>query len=231
MDFGNQGIRITRNIIYNTQAATVFLEMDHGPTLVDNNVLIGQPVRSNSEATVFAHNLFVDCGYDYSPDTGRRSGYYTPHTTKVVAVKTGTAQDDKWFNNIFVRKGLDNVKTAPGYTSDYNVFLEGARKSTFGDEHSAVDPYVTGLTIKDQPRGATITFSVNDTPFGMQGPLVDAKLVGVFPTVGQTIEDRFGKPLEVNADIDGKEYTQPIAGPRADLKRGLNTIAWSLPAR
>ncbi len=154
MDFGNQGTRITRNIIYNTQAATIFLEMDHGPTLVDNNVLIGQPVRSNSEATVFAHNLFVDCGYDYSPDTGRRSEYYTPHTTKIVGRKTGTAQDDKWFNNIFVRRGLDRVKTAPGYTSDYNVFLEGAKKSTFGDEHSDVDPHVTGLAVKDNPRGS-----------------------------------------------------------------------------
>jgi len=231
MDFGNQGIRITRNIICNTQAATVFLEMDHGPSLVDNNVLVGQPVRSNSEATVFAHNLFVDCGYDYSPDTGRRSEYFTPHTTKIVGRKTGTAQDDKWFNNIFVRKGLDNVKTARGYASDYNVFLEGARKSTFGDEHSAVDPLVTGLTIKDQPRGVAITLSVNDAPFGVQGPLVDAKLVGVFPTVGQTIEDRFGKPIEVDTDIEGKKYTRPIAGPLADLKKGPNTIAWSLPAR
>ena len=231
MDFGNQGTRITRNIIYKTQAATVFLEMDHGPTLVDNNILIGQPVRSNSEATVFAQNLFVDCGYDYSPDTGRRSEYYTPHTTKIVGRKTGTAQDDKWFRNIFVRKGLDNVKTASGYASDYNVFLEGARKSTFGDEHTVVDPYVTGLTIEDQPRGAAITFSVNGAPFGMQGPLVDAKLVAVFPTVGQTIEDRFGKPIAVNADINGKEYARPIAGPLADLQKGLNTITWSLSAK
>jgi len=231
MDFGNQGTRITRNIIYKTQAATVFLEMDHGPTLVDNNILVGQPVRSNSEATVFAHNVFVDCGYDYSPDTGRRSEYFTPHTTKIVGRKTGTAQDDKWFNNIFVRKGLDNVKTASGYASDYNVFLERARKSTFGDEHGVVDPYVTGLTIEDQPRGVAITFSVNDAPFGMQGPLVDAKLVGVFPTVGQTIEDRFGKPIAVNADINGKEYARPIAGPLADLKKGPNTITWSLPAK
>jgi len=231
MDFGNQGTRITRNIIYKTQAATVFLEMDHGPTLVDNNVLVGQPVRSNSEATVFAHNLFVDCGYDYSPDTGRRSEYFTPHTTKTVGRKIGTAQDDKWFNNIFVRKGLDRVKTAPGYASDYNVFLEGANKSTFGDEHSAVDAYVTGLTIKDPPRGATIAFSVNDAPFGVPGPLVDAKLVGVFPTVGQTIEDRFGKPIEVNADINGRKYARPLAGPLADLQKGLNTIAWPLPAK
>ena len=105
MDFGNQGTRITRNLIYDTMTATVFLEMDHGPILVDNNILVGKSPESNSEATVFAHNLFVDCGYNYHPDIKRRSQYYQPHTTKVVGTKTGTAQDDKWFNNIFIRGG------------------------------------------------------------------------------------------------------------------------------
>lgn len=226
IDFGNQGICIARNIIYNTEAATVFLEMNHGPILVENNVLIGQPVRSNSEATVFAHNLFADCGYDYGPDTTRRSQYYKPHTTVPVGRKTGTAQDDKWFNNIFVRQGLDPVKTASGYASDYNVFLEDAKRSSFGDENSVVDPYTTRLTIKDHPRGATITFLVNDAPLGVKGPQVNSDLVGVFPTVGQTIEDRYGNPVEVNADINGKRYASPIAGPLADLKKGLNVISW-----
>ncbi len=228
MDYANQGIRITGNVIYNTEAATVFLEMNHGPILVDNNILVGQPVRSNSEATVFAHNLFVACGYDYSPDTGRRSAYYTPHTTKGVSRKTGTAQDDKWFNNIFVRRGLDRVKTASGYVSDYNVFLEGAKKSSFGDENSMVDPYVTAFTIKDHPLRTTITFSINDSPFRVKGPRVNAELVGVFPTVGQTIEDRYGNPIKVDTDFNGRKYSRPVAGPLADLKQGENTVTWSI---
>jgi len=227
IDFGNQGIRISGNVIYNTQAETVFLEMDHGPSLVDNNVLIGQPVRSNSEATVFAHNLFVDCGYEYSPDTNRRSGYFKPHTTIDAGRKTGTAQDEKWFNNIFVRRGLDDVKNAPGYVSDYNVFLEGAGKSSFGDEHSVVDPYVTVLTIQDYLLGVFIDFSVGDAPFRVQGPWVNAELVGVFPTVGQTIEDRYGHPITVDTDINGKKFSKPIPGPLANLKQGQNTITWT----
>ena len=231
IDFGNQGIRITRNVIYDTEAATVFLEMNHGPILVDTNVLIGQSVRSNSEATVFAHNLFVDCGYEYNPDTGRRSQYFKPHTTEDVGRKTGTAQDDRWFNNIFVRRGLDDVKTAPGYASAYNVFLEGARKSSFGDENSAVDPYDTDLTVQNHPQGATVTFSVNDALFGVKGPTVNAELVGVFATVGQTIEDRYGKPVEVNSDIEGNRYAPPLAGPLANIRRGRNTITWSVSQR
>ena len=228
IDYANQGVRISRNIIYNTQAATVFLEMNHGPTVVDNNVLIGQSVRSNSEATVFAHNLFVDCGYDYRPDTKRRSAYYEPHTTKVVGKKTGTAQDSKWFNNIFVRQGLDKVKNAPGYVSDHNVFLEGAKPSTFGDKNSIVDPSVANVSVTDQPFGAAITFTANDKVQALRGPRVDANLVGVFPTVGQTIEDRHGNPITIDTDINGNPFPQHFPGPLANLQPSQNRITWTL---
>ncbi|MHC4251836.1 MAG: right-handed parallel beta-helix repeat-containing protein [Planctomycetota bacterium] len=226
IDFGNQSIRITRNIIYNTQAATVFLEMNHGPILVDNNVLVGQPVKSNSEATVFAHNLFVDCGYVYRPDTKRRSAYFEPHTTKTVGRKTGTARDDRWYNNIFVRKGLDGVKEAEGYRSDCNVFLEGARKSSFGDGESVVDPHVTKFGITDRPDGATVTFSAGEAYRSVKGPRVDSGLVGVFATVGQTIEDAKGNPITVDRDILGREFPRPVPGPLADLKPGRNSVSW-----
>lgn len=227
MDWGNQGTRITGNIIYDTQAAGIFLEMDHGAILVDNNVLIGQGVRSNSEGTVFAHNLLVDCRFDMVSDTSRASQFYRPHTRKVVARKQGIPADDKWFNNIFVRRGLEGVKKAPGYASDYNVFLEGAKKSSFGDQHSIVDPFDVALRREDSPRGVSIKFRVNQALFGMKGPWVDRSLVGVFPTVGQTIEDRSGQPIRVDTDILGKGRARPVAGPLADLKPGENTVSWS----
>ncbi len=228
IDYANQSIRITGNIIYDTRAATIFLEMNHGPILVDNNVLVGQSVRSNSEATVFAHNLFVDCGYVYRPDTRRRSAWYAPHTTKPVGRKPGTARDDRWYNNIFVRKGLDDVKKAPGYRSDWNLFLEGAKKSSFGDEHSIADSRAAGFDIAARPAGATMTFSPGPAAAKMKGPRVDAELVGVFSTVKQTIEDRRGDPIGVDRDINGNPFGRPVPGPLADLRPGQNTIAWSM---
>jgi len=226
IDFANQGVRLSGNLIYRTEAATVFLEMNHGPTLVDNNILFGPDVRSNSEATVFAHNLFVDCGYVYAPDTRRQSAYYRPHTAKAVGKGPGVARDDRWFNNIFVRRGLDRVRNAEGYASDYNVFLEGAQKSSFGDVHGLVDPHVTGFAIQDAPLGATVTFSVGEGVPGLKGPWVDAALVGVFRTVGQTLEDREGRPLRVDRDFRGEEFTRPVPGPLSDLKAGPNVVAW-----
>jgi hypothetical protein len=230
IDFGNQGVRITRNMIYDTQAATVFLEMNHGPSLVDNNILIGHNVRSNSEATVFAHNLFVDSKYVYHPDVKRRSGYFVPHTTINNGRKTGTAQDERWYNNIFVRIGLDNVKAGPGHDSDYNVFLEGAKKSTFGDKNSLVLDDASNVTIEDDEHGAAITFSVPKAVLQQNGPVVDAKLVGVFSTVGQTIEDRYGKPISVDTDMLGVKYSKCVPGPLAiaTLRAKENVVTWPM---
>ena len=177
---------------------------------------------------MFAHNLFVDCGYVYRPDTERRSQYYKPHTTVAVGRKSGTPQDERWYNNIFVRQGLDRVKDAPGYASDHNAFLEGAGKSSFGDEHSVVDPFVTGFSRKDLPLGVAITFSVNDAVLRLKGPLVSAALVGVFSTVGQSLEDRDGNPITVDTDLNGRKYDRPVAGPLADLKPGANRVTWTL---
>jgi len=226
MDWANQGTRITGNIIYDTETANIFLEMNHGPILVDNNLLIGKGIRSNSEGTVFAHNLFVDCGFSMVSDTKRASQYYEPHTRKEVERKHGIPQNDKWFNNIFIRRGLDGVGKAPGYASDFNVFLEGAKKSSFADQHSLVDPFVTGLDRKDRPLGVAIRFNMSDAPSRVKGPWVDGKLVGISPTVGQTIEDRFGKPVCVNTDIHGRNRAKAIAGPFADLRQGENTVNW-----
>jgi len=228
MDWANQGARISGNIICDTETAAIFLEMDHGPTLVDNNVVIGRGIRSNSEGTVFAHNLFVDCPFSMVSDLGRASAYYKPHTRIDVQRKHGIPQDDKWFNNIFLRRGLDQVRKAPGYASDYNVFLEGAKKSSFGDEHSVVEALASELGRVDRPFGTAIRFNVGDGPFHVNAPWVDGELVGVFPTVGQTIEDRHGKPIRVDRDFFGKQRARPVAGPLAGLKPRGNDITWSL---
>jgi len=231
MDWGNQGTRITGNIIYDTKTAGVFLEMNHGGILVDNNVLAGWGVRSNSEGSVFAHNLFVDCRFEMRSDVKRKSPYYTPHTRKVLARIEGIPQDDKWYGNVFVRQGLSRVRNAPGYASEGNVFLEGAKKSAFGDSHSLVDAAKTKFGRKDAPLGVTITLTVPAAALGVKPPRVDAGLVGIFPRVKQSIEDRHGKPIIVDTDLNGRKRTQPVAGPLADLKPGRNTIIWSMQRR
>jgi len=143
------------------------------------------------------------------------------------ARKHGIPADDKWFNNIFVRRGLEGVKPAQGYVSDYNVFLEGAKKSSFGDEHSLVDSVAAGFSRQDSPLGVSLRVHVNEAAIGVKGPWVDDALVGVLRTVGQTIEDAQGQPIRVDTDLLGQQRTTPVVGPLANLAPGENTLHWS----
>ncbi len=216
MDWANQGTRLTRNIIYGTQAAAIFLEMNHGPILVDNNIALG--------GGVFAHNLFVDCPFAMVVDLGRQSEYYKPHTRSVVDRKHGIHQDDKWFYNIFIGHGLDAVREESGYAADYNLFLGGAKPSGFGDEHSVVSPTAAAVKREDRPRGVTIRLDIPEAVRLPSGPWVEPVLVGAFPTVGQSIEDRDGRGIRVDRDIFAAQRRQPVPGPLAELKPGVNVI-------
>jgi len=171
--------------------------------------------------------LFVDCNFSYSADISRQSQYFTPHTTIEPGRIPVILQDDKWFNNLFIGKGIDNVPDAPGYKSDFNVFLEGAEKSSFGDKHSFTYPYITNFRKEDQELGVSIMFSVSNEIVGAKGQMTDGDLVGIFKTTSQTIEDRSGKPIEIDSDFNGRKFNPVKAGPLANLKKGINTITWS----
>lgn len=227
MDWGNQGTRITGNILLDTDAENLFLEMDHGAILVDNNVLAaGKGVRSNSEGSVFAHNLFVDCVWSIHPDTGRQSEAHEPHTRKRIARLKGIPREDKWFNNVFVRRGLEGVKTAPGYVSDHNLFLEGAGKSEFEGEHSVKDAASAVVRIEQTPLGATVHVQIPHTTAAMSCPWVDQDLVGVFSTIGQTIEDRDGRPIRVDTDFYADPRGKALPGPLAEIGAENVAVSW-----
>jgi alpha-N-arabinofuranosidase len=227
IDWGNQGTRITGNIICDTNANTVFLEMNHGAILVDNNVLVGAPIRNyGSEGNVYAHNLLIDSGFVSMNDRTRKSTFYKPHTREVADRQLGIAQDDRWYNNIFIRKGLDGVKRVSGYVSDHNVYLEGAKPSPFEGEHSVVEPRKTEFKMKDSPEGVTVSFTINDAPFRVKPLLVGPDLVGIFAVIGQTLEDRDGKKITIDTDYYGVKRSKPLVGPLAEMNKGPVTITW-----
>jgi hypothetical protein len=87
------------------------------------------------------------------------------------------------------------------------------------------------VAIEDDSHGVTITFSAPDAVLRQDGPRIDGKLVGVFSTTGQTIEDRYGDPISVDADIHGAEYSQRVPGPLATLQSGKNVVTWRVDDR
>lgn len=91
----------------------VFIEVGHGPTLIDNNILLSrQSVCMPSEGIACVHNLMlgaftlINAGVD-SIVNGQREPRYTPyhirHRTEVAGFMTILHGDDRIYNNILIQ--------------------------------------------------------------------------------------------------------------------------------
>lgn len=136
--------------------------------------------------------------------------------------------DERWHNNIFVGRGLDFVKANPGDRADHNLFLGGAKGSRFGDEHSVESPEGIDLKREDNRTGVLIRYRLPESVSQLRCPVVDAGLVGVFQRVGQSIEDRDGRPITVDRDVNGAKRTTTVPGPLAEAVAGSKVIEWVL---
>ena len=124
-DWEAQGTRITRNFLHDNHPPKgmrvtptnfdqdIFVEVGHGPTLIDNNVLLSKcSLRIPTEGVAMVHNLIcgsfsmVGSGVDSTVD-GKNQPRYTPyhfaHRTEVRGFMTIQHGDDRFYNNIFVQ--------------------------------------------------------------------------------------------------------------------------------
>ncbi len=137
LDWEAQGARVSGNLMHDNcrprcieQAdgamfnTDVFVEVGHGPTLIDNNLLLSPvAITIPSEGIACVHNLvlgsfsLINSGVD-SIINNQREPRYTPyhirHRTEVAGFMTILHGDDRIYNNIFVQQYpiTDNTKTA-----------------------------------------------------------------------------------------------------------------------
>ena len=131
LDWQAQGTRVTQNLFhdnvlpkeYNQNpesmggcAADLFIEVSHGPTLVDNNIFLSdKAVKLATQGVALVHNIiagsFVSVGLGTNNGSpGRVSPRYTPyhmkHRTEVAGFMTILHGDDKFYNNIFIQQPM-----------------------------------------------------------------------------------------------------------------------------
>ena len=144
LDWEAQGARVSQNLMHDNMrpdyatpaqgamfSGDVFIEVGHGPTLIDNNLLLSRvSVIIPSEGIACVHNMMlgsfslINSGVD-SIVNGQREPRYTPyhirHRTEVAGFMTILHGDDRIYNNIFIQHYpiTDASKTAAD--NDYQV--------------------------------------------------------------------------------------------------------------
>lgn len=134
LDWQAQGTRVTGNVfhdnclpnmeddfeigreIFGGMGEDIFVEVSHGPTLIDHNILLSdRAVKIAAQGVALVHNLIagsfpaIGIGTDNgSPDipSPRYTPYHKVHGTQVAGFMTFLHGDSRFYNNIIIQKPI-----------------------------------------------------------------------------------------------------------------------------
>lgn len=104
LDWMAQGAQVKNNLMHDN-LIDVFLEVDHGPMVVSNNILLSPTnLLMNLRGAAVVHNLFAG-KMDVVEYDSRLTPLMKPHSTYVVALHDNPGGDMQFVNNLFVKGG------------------------------------------------------------------------------------------------------------------------------
>ena len=174
LDWQAQGTRVTQNLFHDNTppkgteisnslalAEDIFVEVSHGPTLIDNNLLLSACAgRLSTQGLAFVHNLIAgsftwvgkgtnNAGDDL-PESTRYTPYHMPHRTEVAGFMTILHGDARFYNNIFVQQEIrgdlvDYAKSIGNYAMDHYQFVCGTKPY---DGYLTAEKYFSQFSLK-----------------------------------------------------------------------------------
>lgn len=153
LDWQAQGTRVSQNFLHDnvppvgtvidsvlSLGEDILIEVSHGPTLIDHNLLLSDiACRLSTQGIALVHNLIAG-SFTYvgrGTDNGARkflaeryTPYHVPHSTRIAGFMTILHGDARFYNNIFVQKTvrqdlLDYCVSKNIDTVDKNNFICG----------------------------------------------------------------------------------------------------------
>jgi hypothetical protein len=244
LDWMAQGTRVSANLFHENQTEDLFVEVNHGPFLVDNNIFLSpQTLLDWSEGGAYVHNLIT--GRIVSrPELSRATPFHPAHTTAVAGLVNIRGGDDRFCNNLFVGRGESSADTGkpagkrPSQGVGYglwvydsrefplqtggNVYFHGAQpysNETKPLVQAGFDPQVKLVT---EGEHLILRLTLGEAVQKATTALVTTELLGQAKIPGVAYEHPDGSPLKVDTDYFGqpRNVANPTPGPFEDPGAG-----------
>ncbi len=236
LDWMAQGTRVSGNLFYGHTSEDIFVEVNHGPFLIDNNLLLsGSSLLDVSEGGAYVHNLFAGAINAWQ-ELGRETPYHPPHTTEVAGLVNVKGGDDRYFNNIFAPSnlkeprdrfglGMYDAREIPLQTGG-NVYYNGARPYAREKDPLVVRNFDPGIAIVEQGNGVYLLMNPGEEIARRFVSPVSTDRLGKARISGLAYENPDGSPLTIDRDYFGtpRDPTKSVAGPFAEPGRGMQEI-------
>ncbi|HOW63659.1 MAG TPA: carbohydrate-binding protein [Candidatus Paceibacterota bacterium] len=248
LDWMAQGTRVSHNLFYENTAEDLFVEVNHGPFVVDNNLFLSNvSLLDMSEGGAYIHNLFTG-KITNRPEPSRDTPYHPPHTTTVTGLAKTTGGDDRFYNNIFVgngeilsneRKGnLKELRWISGYglwgysgrefplQTGGNVYFRGSEPYAHENNPLTRADHNPGVRLIEDRDRVYVSLNLDRDLRQAVTRRVDTKLLGKAKVPKLPYVNADDSPLVIDRDYHGKRRSQsnPTPGPFEKPEPGSVTI-------
>lgn len=235
MDWMTQGTWIERNLMYDNLLEDLFVEVSHGPYLVENNILGSLcSVHDVSQGGAYVHNLFAGSFLTVA-DNKRYTPYFLPHSTTIAGFSIIIGGDNRFYNNVFMPTILEEKKCYGlsiydelGYCSyaDGNIYYRGAMP--LKDECCMIVDSAFQTKFYLEERGREVFGGFEWCDFDkVTSQLITTALLGKTKLAKASYECSDGSPITIDKDYFGyARRAKPTPGPFEQLKAGQNS--WRL---
>jgi hypothetical protein len=232
LDWMAQGTRVTGNIFHDNQDDDLFVEVDHGPFLVDHNVFASPTTLLDvSQGGSYAHNL-IGGRILFRPDRNRETPFHPAHSTAIAGLKRVVGGDDRFVNNIVSGPGglavYDSADQPVRMAG--NVYLNGATPSKYEPEALVVAARVEPIRVESRHTGVYAIFEFEPSWVAARAsrPLVTTDWLGASAVSGAAYEQPDGSPVRLDHDVRGqaRHLANPAPGPFETPGKGV--VEWKL---
>ncbi len=237
LDWMAQGSQVTGNLLHDNLSRDIFCEMQHGPLLIANNLLLSQrqSFLFNSKGIAIAHNLITG-PIDNAQFDGRNTPFHRPHSTEIAGLHNAPSGDHRFYNNLFVAPcnlhSIDN-SILPCFAAG-NVFTKGSRPSKFDTDALARPDFDAGVKLTRKADGWYLAIAEDDAWRGaVKRKIVTTELLGKAKIPNLPYENADGSLVRIGTDyFDVKrDEAMPFPGPFERPENGKREIrVWPITA-
>lgn len=227
---------MSRNLLYNHDKQDFFIEINHGPYIVDNNIFVDNNILLSAEAILaqpqggaYIHNLIrgkISVGRDGS----RFTSYFLPHSINMAGLTTIYGCDDRFYNNIIIGAGIPDVKQGlQGYDKNKillpvwlrgNVFYNKAKPSLKDTLQHHAPEHNSQIKITGEGGNTFLQFTPDPFYFRHKVKLITTATLGKAKVTKAQFDASDGSAITFDIDYFGnkRDINNIFAGPFADLK-------------
>ena len=237
IDWMAQGTRITGNILYENTTDDLFSEVNHGPYLVDNNLLLSEvSIRDWSEGGAFVHNL-INGKILHRQVLNRFTPYHFSHITRVAGLRNTYGGDNHFYNNLFVKGYPDNPENGSYGLKIYdqletpckaegNFYYYGSNPYYLETGHKSNPDFNPKVEIIEKEDGIYLNMNLDNAFLARKVKPVNSESFGQTKVSELPYEDPTGKSIDFSKDLLGnqRDDEELVAGPFQHLNKGRNRI-------